>query len=586
MKNVKLSTRLLAMLVILLGIGGLFLWQNKLLGPMKNVGEIFNSPAKTSGGNISIVANKQGLIPFDVLLIDGKNFDPAAAASVIFTTGDGESLTVPTLSVTPTQIAVTVPPLGYNKKTGMFNYQVASYKVVQMKKDGTKLSVRTSNEISGILIGAPIRPNILKRVDAKDMPVGTITRAFVAIAAQSLQDAAEQTPASSTEVKASLIKQERGMEDLLAGLDKFIKNPKTSIKVPATSGGVMNLDAAGVAWIDAFYSGFLGFAEEKQAVADAGDNFSLIPAARAAETGCQANAQQGQTAAAAVGAEVNCLYANAAADHAKAVDNRSLYDRLDFKNNMWIIDGTILLAMLTGGMSVEVQIAAAIIFSLTASYLHDGKLPDVDDLPGAWATVLGGYIDEIVGVPICDYLSTSLDIYKEKCANMPTEFCKKITAIVSWPGKMLMYFEYGPGGKEGDALTMPDNNLVRVLDNIGSKEGGYELIKQGLAPLPGPGPIKVIPSPGPGPKPPPPPPGPSCEQKKEAAYAKCAAGCGNQQDCYTAYDECTPGCGSVHDLLAKSDCINACLGALSKCTGASAKCSTDCLNARSATVCP
>ncbi|HTW97058.1 MAG TPA: hypothetical protein VMD74_05370 [Candidatus Methylomirabilis sp.] len=582
MKKVKLSTRIIATLVILFGIGGLFLLQTKLSGPMKNIGEIFNNPAKTIGGNISIIANKQGLIPFDILAIDGKNFDPAAATSIIFTTGDGESVTIPALSVTPAQVAVSVPPLGYQKKTGMFNYQVASYKVVQIKKDGAKLSLRTSNEISGILIGAPARPSVLKRADAKEMPVGTITRAFVAIAVQSLKDAADQTPASSSEVKASLVKQEKGMENLLAGLDKFIKNPNITIKVPATSGETMNLDAAGVFWLDAFYSGFLGVAEEKQAAVAENNSFSLIPTAQAAGTGCQGMAQREQTASAAVGTEVNCLYTKAKADHAQAVDNRSLFDRLDFKNNMWIIVGNLGLAMITGGMSVEVQVASAIIFSLTASYLQQGKLPDVDDLPGVWATVLGGYIDEIVGVPICDYLSNSLDVYKEKCANMPTEFCKKITAIVSWPSKMLMYYEYGPSGTEADGLTMPDNNLVRVLDNIGSKEGGFELIKPG----PGPAPIKIIPSPGPGPKPPPPPPGPSCEQKKEAAYTKCVAGCGNQQDCYTAYDECTPGCGSAGDLIAKSNCINSCLGALSKCTGASAKCFTDCLNAESATQCP
>jgi hypothetical protein len=602
MKNVKLSTRILTLLIIVLGIAGIYFWQNGLAAPTKITAEISgvinkishgNQAAapiaeKTPGGlnnssteNISITINKQGLIPFDLLEIAGKNLDPDAATSVIFTNREEENLTIPALSVTASSVAVAVPPLNYNKATGKFNYDVVSFKVVQIKKDGTKLTVKSSNEISGILIGAPATPSVLKRADAKNMPAGTITRAFVAIAVQSLQDAASQTPASSTKVKASLVAEEKGMEDLLSALDKYIKNPKTAIKVPS-SGGTINLDAAGVAWLDAFYSGFLGLAEERVLAAAEPAPHAFISAANAAGTDCQIDSGPEASATTILAQEAGCLRAKIL-DSDTEVKVRGLYDRLNFSNNMWIIAGSLTLALVTDGLSVEAQIACSIVYSITTSYMKDGKMPDVDSLPGFWATAIGGYLDKMTGVPICDYLSNSIDIFKEMCQDLQSKLCRQVDAVVSWPGKMLLYLRDG----QGDALKMPDNNLVRVLDGIGSPEGGYDLVKTGPVKTPGKAPVKIVPIYSPPPKyvPPPPPPVPGCEQKKQTAYNQCAANCGSDPDIST-YNQCLTGCDSVHDLIDKSNCSNTCIGAWQKTNSDHSHCFAACLNAENATVCP
>src|SRR4030042_520226 len=59
---------------------------------------------------ITISFNRQGLVPFDIMVIEGKNLDPDATTSVIFDTFSKQTLTIPALSVTATSVEVPVPP--------------------------------------------------------------------------------------------------------------------------------------------------------------------------------------------------------------------------------------------------------------------------------------------------------------------------------------------------------------------------------------------------------------------------------------------------------------------------------------------
>ena len=593
MKNVKLSTRIIAALVILFCIGGLFLLQTKLFAPMKSFNEVFGGIFKVPAKNISISLNKQGLIPFDLLMIDGKNFDPSAATSVIFTSREKQIITVPALSVTPTAVAVSVPPLGYNAETGKFNLDVVSFRVVQVKKDGTNLAVKTSNEIAGIQVLAPAVPKVLQNAGAKKIPVGAITRAFVARSALSLQNAAKNVPASSTTTIASLNAAQKGMKDLLSSLDKFIKNPQTPVKLKTGAGETVNLDAAGIKWLDAFYAGYLGLAEQNQLAADKKDSFSLLPAAQAAGNDCPVDWESGEDTAYLLTGELGCFLDK----YSGVTDNaiKTIFDKSSYNSNFVLILPTVALGIATGGFSIEAQIAISVAYSIAAEYAFSNNFSEASYLPGILTSIADGLLEFPKGFPLVSVLTLALQGFEQSCLSEEPGICARFEALLNEYGDKLLYLANGIPGMVGYLLDTPDENLNGVLrGGIGLANGGYDTIQavitSGLnpspAPVPGPTPIKVVPSPGPNPKPVPPPPGPSCEQKKEAAYTKCVAGCGNQQDCYTAYDECTPGCGSAGDLIAKSNCINSCLGALSKCTGASAKCFTDCLNAESATQCP
>lgn len=594
MRNIKPATRIIAILVIVFGIAGMGLLWNKLQEPSDEI----------SGGNISIKMEMMGLAPFDILAINGKNLDPDAATSVIFTSQEQEIITIPALSVTPTSVVASVPPFGYNQDSGKFSFDVVSLKVIQVKKDGEKLAVKTSNEISGIQVLAPFVPSVMNRVDAASLPAGTITRAFVVAAIKSLKNASNNTPASRTQLIAALAKSEKGMEDLLSALDGYIKNPQASIKLATTDGGTAVLDASKIAWLDAFFSGYLGSAEEHGLFAIKKNVSSLIPVAQAADTECQSIPDLGGTANTIIGLEVNCLRDKSILEQTELIGG-AFYDKLKHDQNFWIIAGSIGLGIVTGGFSLETQIGCAIVYSLTTDYLTSDKLPDTSSLPGVWNTVLGSYIDHLTGIPITDKFSQTVDIFNEACKYAETKFCEQASGILSLPGGAIAYVENGIM----DRFNIPEPNKSLELNPMGYTYGsGYESLPLAPTPVkttPTPTPkvtpkvtpkitpkitptpvITPVPTPTPKPTPTPTPtPTISCEDKKQDTYDKCLAGCGESQDCYSAYNECTPGCDSVSNLLDKSNCINSCLGALSKCTGASSKCYTDCLNASHATIC-
>ena len=147
-----------------------------------------------------------------------------------------------------------------------------------------------------------------------------------------------------------------------------------------------------------------------------------------------------------------------------------------------------------------------------------------------------------------------------------------------------------------DVALLPKNSSYAEFDGTGLANGGYDEIKPTPAPPlkpdptpPSPKPISPTPiTPLPSPPTPKPVPksSPTCSQVRESTYNTCVAGCGESQDCYTEYSACTPGCEGTGNLLTKSNCINTCIGTLSKCTDAVSKCNSGCLNAKYATECP
>ncbi len=612
MKNIKPAIWIIAILVIVLGIGGMFLLRNKSPEPVKNAPMLSKEASKEASSteassteasstinevpseNISIKIDKLSLAPFDILEIDGRNLDPDAATSIIFTSQEQEIITIPALSVTSTSVVAAVPPFKYNKDSGKFQADIVSLKVIQVKKDGEKLDVKTSNEIAGIQVSAPATPSVMNRADAVNLPAGTITRAFVVAAIESLKNAQTNTPASSTELVASLAKSEKGMEDLLSALDGHIKNPQASVKLTTTDGGTAVLDAAKIAWLDALFSGYLGSAEEHGLFAVKKSVSSLIPAAEAAGTDCQSIPDLGGTADTILGLEVNCLRDESLSEQAELLGG-ALYDKLRYDQNFWVAAGSVVLGIATGGLSIEAQIGCAVVYSVATDLLVNDKMPDASSLPGIWNTVLGGYgavgeiknlIDHIAGVPITENLSQAADIFNKVCKYglAPTEFCEQGKAILAIPGNLLAYMENGIV----DRLSIPDQNKGIELNPMGYLYGsGYETMPLTPTPVkktPVKTPITIV---QPTPKPPTPkPPVPTCAQTKQSAYAKCNAGCATENDNGKTYGACISACGNLDDLLKKADCSNICIGNWEKGLSDQSKCSAACMDAENVTVCP
>ena len=591
MRNFKLSTRIVVIFSIILGIAVLFVLWNKVNEQKQIAVEPLLAP---TNGSLSIKVDGFGFFPFDIMYISGAGFDPEAATSVVYTTYGGEVLTVPALRVTPNSIEVAVPPISYNKIRSAFFLNQTSLKVVQAKKVDSKLIVKTSNQSSYFMVYAPKTPSVMKRPDALEMPSGTITREFVAVSIDSLATAISNLSGENIELKASYVKAKLGMENLLVALDKYIKNPNLSIKLQTTDEGIISLDAAKVAWLDAFYSGLLGLAEDREMLVAQNNSWTFIPTAEAAETGCGINTKLGQTASTIVAAQINCLHSKSIASQP-----RSLYERLEFGKNidMWIIVGSLGLGIATAGLSIEAQIGCAVVFAIITSQMKDGESADVDSLPSYWGAVIGDYIDHIKDIPIIGDLSNMADVYKEKCRFTPSDMCNKVEALLSWPSKMLLYLNNG----DANAFQMPADQLAVALDSIGSKEGGPELLRYTPIQPVKKSPVKTTPSNAtPSEKTPakiapvntapvkttPISPGPTCSQLREKTHKTCLAGCSSSDSCYTDYSACTPSCEGTGDLLKNLNCVNSCLGVLSKCTDASSKCITDCNNNKSATQCP
>jgi hypothetical protein len=533
-------------------------------------------------------------------VIDGKNFDPDAATSVIFTSKEKETLTVPALSVTPTAVAVSVPPFNYSKDTGKFNTDVVSYKVVQVKKDGKNLVVRTSNEISGIQVLAPAVPKVFQGDNAKKVPVGTMTRAFTAIASRSLADAAKHLPASSTKAVASLQAAKSAVDDLLVSLDKFIKNPNVPLKLNTSVGGLAFANADEVAYLDAFYSGYLGLAEQRQILADKKDPSSLIAAAHAEGTDCQIDSESGEDPAYILTGELGCFLDKFSGVSDEAINQ--VFDKSNYNSKFILILPTIALGIASGGFTIEAQLAIGIAYSLAADVAFSDEFSAADSLPGILSAI-GDVFVELPqklpkGFPLISVLTLTLEGIYESCTSEGPSICSKSQALISEYGNNFIYLVNNAPDVIGYLFDNPGDFYDLITDS-GVDNGGYVVVNAVVETTPvepSPAPINPAPNPSPNPSPnpgpnpkPSPPPSPNpvdCERIKQQNYVKCLDSCGSDNGSTKEYGQCLTGCDMMTDLLAKSDCINRCIGAWQKANAARSKCATICINTYNGLHCP
>jgi hypothetical protein len=408
-KNKKI--RLLAALC--LGVA-MFIIVSARLGLFEKFGKPAINPgvAVSAPGNISISMAELELTPFDTLIISGKNLDPLSTASVIMTDTKGKSITIPATSVTADAVTVLVPPVAYDKNKGAFGSEVVSVQAVQANKDGKNLSVKSSNVITDIVILPPIVPSILQRADAKGIPTGTITREFVMMALKSFNSIESLSIAQAPDQ----------MNRLLAGLDIFIKNPKTKIALKTNEGTSVYLDKAGIVWLDAFYSGMLGMAEKSQMLAAKENSFSFVSVAHAAGSNCRSNWEAETHSATALQIQLSCFYQSMNfIDREGKSQSEINNETIDLMKKQALLLGSISVAAAlgSGGASVPIQVAFGITYTLLTDYVYNGQAPGEKSIPG----IASGLADSIFKMPNwfpgVSILTLALDVSNERCVKNP-----------------------------------------------------------------------------------------------------------------------------------------------------------------------
>jgi hypothetical protein len=608
----------IAGVVIVLGIPLLFVLGNMLRGG--SVGEFSFSPnlnnddetsvgiaavkierkdivASEAGQKIAAAEKRQGgLVPFDLVTIKGSGFDELAAVSVIFTTGDG-NLTIPALTVTADQIEVFVPPVGYSKVVRGFIGGATSIKVIQTKRVGEKLAVSTSNEIPNLMILKPKRAAVLDSADAKSLPAGTITRLMMVVSQEYLKTVKGKLPAGDQKMNDAYAKAEKDLKQLIADVGKIKKDPTAKILMPTNTGATLTLGVEEVAWLDAFYAGYLSLLQEQQTVASASKekSFEIVRTAEAFTAGCREALDknyEGRESTLDGIMNTACTETENVTGTATGVGNTVLPAGADFSEKMLLapigVAAGILCSMI--GAPVAVSVGVAIALPIGLNILIDGKLPRWDALYGAVGT-----IGEELNIPLIGPITTMLGFHNSICEGSNGKLkCVTMQSVWSGVGDRMLYVGEKIFGPFAAAFMLPDNYGQPIeLENIGSDNGGYDdLTGDGKTtptpsptptPTPVPNPTPITPDPTPKPNPTPKP--LSCWDKKQASYDSCIASCGPDLD-ISSYNSCQSGCDGIKNLLDKSNCSNNCIGAWQKLQSAHSKCFTDCLNADYAYKCP
>jgi hypothetical protein len=604
MKNFKPAIRIIAAIIIVLGIAGLFIIWNKLQESeqiAKGPSAAIKAPAD---GSIAIKIEGFGFAPFSTLAIKGGGYDKDAATAVIFTTHTGEVLTIPALEVTSDTVIVPVPPLKYDKTKGAFSPGQASLRVVQMKKTGSKLIVKTSDQSSLFMVYPPTLPSALVKDGAGEIPKGAVTQLVVAATVAGLKSAADKVPADNPELSAAILKAQAGMEKILKAAETIMKNPKTTYKLGANTGSVITMSVDDLAWLDAFYAGYLGMLEKTDFLAAKENINTLVPAASAQSQNACVTALLNNELRIKILDTVAIQFCNAIEPEAgialKPGDERLVKWEYFLQTPLIL---TLALADEASKWSVFKQVGIATALSMGLNFAYEHKLPDWWSLGSLAVGIRASHLAAL-GKPFLGELTFAMDMWDNLCAVFPKSGCLDSKAIILGSGQILVDLVRNPEnllyiGREMvdgllaplvDAVLIPKDQSYTEFDGTGEANGGYDEVKPPVpAPKPKPTPEPksepvVVPDPAPNPTPKPAPaPTPSCDQVKEDAYAKCIEGCGPEPD-ISSYNECTAGCAG--DLLDKANCINGCISAWSKIRGDRSKCFTDCLNAKYDTVCP
>jgi len=534
---------------------------------------------------ITISFEKQGLIPFEVMTIQGKNLDPEAATSVIFDSFSQQTLIIPALAVTPTTVEVAVPPLSYSTSSGKFNLDVISFTVIQVKKVDDKLSVKSSNKVTGIQVLAPITPSVVGSGLKSNLPPGAITRAFVDLAIKRLDNLSGQIVAENSNLSEPFGLSRQIMEELLVELDGFVKDPKRTIELRALDGTAVGIKAAEIAWLDAYFAGFLGQVEKQQLLVKSDRSFSLIPVALAAGSPCGNNWQSKTDAVEKLGLQLDCLN--------EKINNKMSTIITQDNFRYWQILDDLSLSIFVHSIELKQQLSFALTRYFTGLNPVMTNLIKRKPLPPQ--------------VQIAYLLGEVLYESNKVCSADP-KFCYERNFAFGDPfnAKEIIFMQYGIPQSEEDRFKTPAEFENWLFDQHGLADGSYDvrLLPPESEPLPKYNPIpKTKPSPAPVPSPKPttpepieyipssPSPSPApvvvptpapvikdCWELKEEAYDSCRANCSESQVCYDDYSLCSAGTCNIY-------CVNDCQSTLRKCLDASSKCFSDCNNANYAYKC-
>jgi hypothetical protein len=296
MPNISSKVRAVAGVVLVISLAAMYVLWTRFLSPgltgkeTEATPEVIQAPAD---GSLAINLEGFGFSSYEPIVIRGAGFDPAAATAVVFTTHTKQRLTVPAFKVTANEVTVPVPPLAYDEAKGAFTPVQVSLTVVQTKRNGDRLSVRSSNQSKLFMVAAPTMPRAI--VDAgSGLSKGSIAQAAMAVAVEKLRSAAGKVPEGNPELVEALAKAQKGMEELRDGIGKIKKNPRATVKLATTDGSTVSLGVDDVAKIDLIFGGYLGQVEERLDEAGGRKPAMIAPALAASPSECVGRVMENQ----------------------------------------------------------------------------------------------------------------------------------------------------------------------------------------------------------------------------------------------------------------------------------------------------
>ncbi len=551
--------------------------------------------------NGSLAVSVEGFIyePFGTMKLQVAGLDAEAATSVVFTGRTGKRITVPALDVTAAGLEVPVPPFMYDAKKGEFTPDQATLIVVQAKRVGDKMMLRSSNRSRQFMVSAPQRPRGNDGQEAS-RSVGAIAQIVLSVAEQRLISSAAKLPEAQAEVIAAIDSARAGMTELRVGIEKIKRNPNTTVKVKMTDGSAATLGRQEVAALDALFSGYLGHFSSGRAVGAGRPNTLFAPAAEAAKGSACVDAILGNPNTEAGLSNLVVFLCNVTDGDMKLLPSN---DVLPFNfYYMAQMAASFALDEASGPWGLAAKIASGTELSMAFDLAVSGKLPELGGVSLDLLRGLGGEIADMIlknrGLlktgPGLSQLMLCIDAWDLLAKAFPNLHLLSSKDILLGVRDILI--DIGERMIDGtpqplvDAMPVPDESSYLELGPSGL-DGGYDpIVGPDAVPdtMPRPyydGAITPLPTP-PAPRPTPTPvPTPTCSEQKEAALKQCQADCPNEMT-IEEYSDCTAGCDGVRDLLEKSNCSNRCIGAWTKSKTVRSDCIRSCLNANYAVKCP
>ncbi|MDP1709552.1 MAG: hypothetical protein Q8L21_01560, partial [Candidatus Komeilibacteria bacterium] len=376
------------------------------------------------------------------------------------------------------------------------------------------MAVKTSNVIAGRMISAPTMPSAFSQ--SGKIPLGAITQLVVAVSIESLKSVAGKISPDNSELRATIAKTQKGMEQILLAVEKIMKNSKITVKLTSNTGGSINFGATDVTQLDAFFGGYLSMLEKAEFSLNTEKTKVIIPVASAqAVNACEA---------ALLGNDLRIKQLDSIAIKLCKTIEPEVGSAVKLPNDEswhfeYLLQTPLLLALglpegvtqwnaEVAGWSVSKQVGIATVLSMGFSYAYEKKLPDWWALGSLAATIYATKYN-----PFLAQIQFATDMWDNLCAVFPKSWqCLDTRTIIlsslqiakdllDNPENLLYLANAMTGGmlqSKVDELYIPENGVSVVFDKTGKDKGGYEEVEpveQKDSPAPtSPDPIKILPS--------------------------------------------------------------------------------------------